>query len=105
MVNIAVSADVCMCVCLHTGNPNTYVYAHVYVYIYIYILIVELMLMFSHPTFSIRFTYHFAEVHPLGLLSVKVLGYKFSSLCKSDKGFVLISSDYLAAHGILTSIF
>ena len=70
-----------------------YMHMHVYIYIYIYIhthtLISGLILMFLHTTFSIRFTYHFAEVHPLGLLSVKVLRYKFSSLCKSDKGFIL----------------
>ena len=48
--------------------------------------------MFVQPTFSIRSTYHFAEVHSLELLSMKVPGYKFSSLCKSDKGFILFYS-------------
>ena len=89
MVNISVSVYVCMCVCLHTGNSNVYVHAYACIYIYTHTLISGLILMFLHPTFSIRFTYHFAEVHPLGLLSVKALGYKFSSLCKSDRGFIL----------------
>ena len=84
---------VCMyvCVCAYTQETLMYMYMHMHVYIYIYThtLISGLILMFLHPTFSIRFTYHFAEVHPLGLLSVKALGYKFSSLCKSDRGFIL----------------
>ena len=102
MVNIAVSADVCMCVCLHTGNPNTYVYAQVYVYIYIYILIVELMLMFSHPTFSIRFTYHFAEVHPF--VQVRIYGeyIVFLFSCKTKNYFYFVPKHQ---YSIITHIY
>ena len=75
-----------MYVCMHAYTQETLIY------MYMHMCMSGLILMFVQPTFSIRSTYHFAKVHPLELLSVEVLGYKFSSLCKSDKGFILFQS-------------